>query len=123
MRYHKGLGVGHIYTSLRPDDDILLSDDATTTPITHRLDVGDQSPPIAHPHPDELCDASPPLINIPINMVVDAGPSVSTSNSDSDGSESDSEEDDGLLMSEYEPCSDDDELDDVDEDGDLDYED
>lgn len=37
MRHHKGLGVGHVYTRLKPDDDILLSDDATTTHPTHHL--------------------------------------------------------------------------------------
>lgn len=39
MRYHKGLGVGHIYNRLKPNDDILLSNDATTTHPTHHLHI------------------------------------------------------------------------------------
>lgn len=46
MRHHKGLGVGHIYTHLKPDNSILLSDDATTTHPTHRLDDDNDYPSI-----------------------------------------------------------------------------
>lgn len=132
MRYHKGLGVGHIYASLKPDDGILLSDDATTTPSTHRLDVGDKSPLITNL--DELCDESPSprdTINISIDVahgVADdvGGSSSSGSNSDSDASESNSD-DSRKDIDSGDECSDDDvEFDDAYEYGDpldLDYED
>lgn len=125
MRYHKGLGVGHVYTHLKPDDNILLSDDATTTHPTHHLHVViDEYPsndtnlprdPLPAPNNDDIQIS---------NTDTDPG------DGNSDGPESDDDEadnNDSSLSSEE--CSDDDlglEYDDMHGYGDpldLDYED
>lgn len=86
MRHHKGLGAGHIYAHLKPDDGILLSEDATTTHPTHRLDDGDDYPSIIYPLPnDKLPDETPApsientQINAGVIHATDAGDSLSFS--------------------------------------------
>lgn len=61
MRHHKGLGVGHIYTHLKPDNSILLSDDATTTHPTHRLDDDDDDYPSIVTRPPPGDDENPQI--------------------------------------------------------------
>lgn len=121
--------MGHIYVHLSPDDDILLSEDATTTHPTHSLEASDESLPIqvgAHSGP-EARDESPPLNDIhKLVLLVDADTNVGNSDgSGSDDSESLEDDDDGSSTDE---CSDDDldvELDDMygGDPLDLDYED
>lgn len=98
MRYYKGLGVGHIYTSLRPDDGILLSEDATTTHPTHHLEVGDEEDPHIITGPDPLPDNEPrdEILQINIDGLHAAssavhGPTINEDPGDgnSEGSESD----------------------------------
>lgn len=123
MRHHKGLGVGHIYTHLKPDNSILLSDDATTTHPTHHLEASDNPPVGNHrPHPHEQhpsLNNTTSLGNTPtVYVVVDTSPLLVGSDSD-DGHE-DKDDDDECSPDEDESSDDDDNDDD---DGDVDIDD
>lgn len=121
MRHHKGLGVGHIYTCLKPDDNILLSDDATTTHPTHHLHI------VVYEHPSSNTNPLPTSIHEDIR-VFNADTDLGDDNSEGLQSDDDGGENLDLSLSSEESSDDDLDLEYNDMHGygdplDLDYED
>lgn len=133
MRHHKGLGVGHIYTCLKPDDGILLSDDATTTHPTHHLEASDEPPFGTRPSHPERCPSlnnTNPQTNssIPAAYVeIDTGPGDNilegSDEDEGDGDEDEDEDEDERSVDENEGSDDDLDIEDIPDPLDLDYED